>query len=49
MLGITRQGVHDLVRRRKLNRDPDGQITTASIHARFTSRGDRPAIGTRRP
>lgn len=38
MLGITRQGVHDLVRRGKLDRDPDGGITTASIQARFSSR-----------
>ncbi|MEV6864979.1 hypothetical protein AB0M44_28715 [Streptosporangium subroseum] len=43
MLGITRQGVHDLVRRGKLDRDPDGAITTASIHARLSSRGNRPA------
>lgn len=49
MLGITRQGVHDLVRRRKLDRDPDGAITTASIQARLTrSRGDRPVADTRR-
>lgn len=49
MLGITRQGVHDLVRRRKLDRDPDGAITTASIQARLSrSRGDQPVAGTRR-
>ncbi|KAA9380861.1 hypothetical protein F5972_07170 [Microbispora cellulosiformans] len=35
MLGITRQGVHDLVRRHKLDRDPEGAITTASIRARL--------------
>jgi hypothetical protein len=38
MLGITRQGVHDLVRRRKLDRDPDGAIITRSIQARLSSR-----------
>jgi hypothetical protein len=35
MLGITRQGVHDLIRRHKLDRDPDGAISTASIQARL--------------
>lgn len=50
MLGITRQGVHDLVRRHKLDRDPDGAITTASIQARLSrSHGDQPAASTRRP
>jgi hypothetical protein len=49
MLGITRQGVHDLVRRHKLDRDPDGAITTASIQGRLSrSHGDVPAAGTRR-
>ncbi|MEV4326450.1 hypothetical protein AB0J37_29815 [Microbispora rosea] len=49
MLGITRQGVHDLVRRRKLDRDPEGAITTASIQARLSrSRGDQAAAGMRR-
>ena len=49
MLGITRQGVHDLVRRRKLDRDPDGAITTSSIQARLSrSHGDQPAAGMRR-
>ncbi|MDP9848631.1 hypothetical protein [Streptosporangium lutulentum] len=50
MLGITRQGVHDLLRRRKLDRAAsDGGVTTSSIHARLSSRGDQPAITTRRP
>ena len=49
MLGITRQGVHDLVRRGKLDRDPDGAIATASIHARLSSRGKRPASSRGRP
>jgi hypothetical protein len=35
MLGITRQGVHDLVNRNKLARHPDGGVTTASICARL--------------
>ncbi|MFG3438921.1 hypothetical protein ACGF0J_16885 [Nonomuraea sp. NPDC047897] len=36
MLGITRQGVHDLVKRSKLDRHPSGGVTTASIRARLT-------------
>lgn len=35
MLGITRQGVHDLVSRDKLARHPDGGVSTASIRARL--------------
>ncbi|WP_344486482.1 hypothetical protein [Nonomuraea monospora] len=35
MLGITRQGVHDLVKRGKLDRDPEGGVTTSSIQARL--------------
>ncbi|MEU6741507.1 hypothetical protein [Streptosporangium sandarakinum] len=38
MLGITRQGVHDLVKRGKLDRHPDGGVTTDSIRRRL----DRP-------
>ncbi|MER5625951.1 hypothetical protein [Streptosporangium sp. NPDC002544] len=38
MLGITRQGVHDLASRGKLERHPDGGITTASIRARLSGR-----------
>ena len=34
MLGITRQGVHDLVTRHKLERHPDGGVTVESIRAR---------------
>ena len=34
MLGITRQGVHDLVVRRKLARDPGGGVTVESVRAR---------------
>ena len=35
MLGITRQGVHDLVKRGKLEKDPSGGVTTSSIRARL--------------
>ncbi|MFB4269788.1 hypothetical protein [Nonomuraea sp. GTA35] len=35
MLGITRQGVHDLVKRGKLDKHPEGGVTTSSIHARL--------------
>ncbi|NRQ40348.1 hypothetical protein HII36_52285 [Nonomuraea sp. NN258] len=38
MLGITRQGVHDLVRRHKLDRDAAGAIITDSIRARLVTR-----------
>lgn len=49
MLGITRQAVHDLVRRHKLDRDPEGAITAASVQARLSrSRGDQAAAGMRR-
>lgn len=41
MLGITRQGVHDLVKRAKLDRHPDGGVTTSSIHARLNRPGAR--------
>ncbi|WP_149261943.1 hypothetical protein [Actinomadura sp. K4S16] len=43
MLGITRQGVHDLVKRGKLDRHPDGGVTTSSIRDRL----DRPQENTR--
>lgn len=35
MLGITRQGVHDLVQRGKLSRHPDGGVVSDSVRARF--------------
>lgn len=38
MLGITRQGVHDLVVRGKLLRDPDGGVTVASVRERKLGR-----------
>jgi len=34
MLGVTRQGVHDLVTRGKLARHPDGGVTVDSVRAR---------------
>jgi hypothetical protein len=38
MLGITRQGVHDLVTRGKLARHPDGGVTVDSVRARLNRR-----------
>jgi hypothetical protein len=38
MLGITRQGVHDLLNRGKLARHPDGGVTAASVRARLAAR-----------
>ncbi|WP_245765482.1 hypothetical protein [Nonomuraea jiangxiensis] len=35
MLGITRQGVHDLVKRGKLDKHPEGGVTTSSIRDRL--------------
>ncbi|TDC52531.1 hypothetical protein E1281_18955 [Actinomadura sp. KC345] len=43
MLGITRQGVHDLVKRGKLGRHPGGGVTTSSIRDRL----NRPQENTR--
>jgi hypothetical protein len=41
MLGISRQGVHDLANRGKIERHPPG-ITTASIRARLAARAQAP-------
>jgi hypothetical protein len=41
MLGVTRQGVHDLVTRGKLARHPDGGVTVTSIRERIQLRGQR--------
>jgi hypothetical protein len=41
MLGVTRQGVHDLTVRGKLDRHPDGGVTTASVRARLNQYGSR--------
>src|SRR5260370_29031762 len=38
MLGITRQGVHDLLNRGKLSRHADGGGTVAAVRARLTPR-----------
>lgn len=38
MLGITRQGVHDLVQRGKLKRHAKGGVTTASVRTRIAGR-----------
>lgn len=38
MLGISRQGVHDLVTRGKLDRHPDGGVSTDSIRDRLAGR-----------
>jgi hypothetical protein len=41
MLGITRQGVHDLVTRHKLERHPEGGVTVESVRARAGGRPGR--------
>jgi hypothetical protein len=41
MLGVTRQGVHDLVTRDKLARHPDGGVTVTSIRERIQLRGPK--------
>jgi hypothetical protein len=47
MLGITRQGVADLVKRGKLDRHPSGGVTTSSIRDRLNRLES--ARGTARP
>ncbi|WP_208814190.1 hypothetical protein [Micromonospora echinofusca] len=44
MLGITRQGVHDLVTRGKLTRHPDGGVTPASVRDRLRARDVGPTV-----
>ncbi len=39
MLGISRQGVHDLVRRGRLPRHPDGGVPSAAVRDRLRERG----------
>ncbi|MEV6595376.1 hypothetical protein AB0M36_00775 [Actinoplanes sp. NPDC051346] len=41
MLGITRQGVHDLVRRGKLPRHPDGGVPSAAVRDRLRHASER--------
>lgn len=43
MLGITRQGVHDLVSRDKLARHPEGGVCSASVRDRLLRQGTRRA------
>lgn len=38
MLGVTRQGVHDLLTRGRLDRHPDGGVTVASVRERLRLR-----------
>ena len=47
MLGITRQGVHDLVRRGRLPRHPDGGVPSAAVRDRL--RGHEQAQGPHTP
>jgi hypothetical protein len=41
MLGMTRQGVHDLVTRNKLARHPDGGVTVTSVQNRVREKGPK--------
>jgi hypothetical protein len=41
MLGISRQGVHDLVRRGRLPRHPDGGVPSSAIRDRLRTQEDR--------
>ncbi|MGK5678590.1 hypothetical protein [Actinoplanes sp. URMC 104] len=40
MLGITRQGVHDLVRRGRLPRHPDGGVPSVAVRDRLRASSD---------
>ena len=42
MLGITRQGVHDLVRRGRLPRHPDGGVPALAVRDRLRSTEENP-------
>jgi hypothetical protein len=42
MLGISRQGVHDLVRRGRLPRHPDGGVPSSAIRDRLRHSGPEP-------
>lgn len=42
MLGITRQGVHDLVRRGRLPRHPDGGVPSTAVRDRLRARDEVP-------
>jgi hypothetical protein len=43
MLGITRQGVHDLVRRGRMPRHPDGGVPSTAVRDRLRARDEEPA------
>ncbi|SCG61034.1 hypothetical protein [Micromonospora humi] len=43
MLGITRQGVHDLAARGKLPRHPEGGVLSAAVRDRLLQEGNRHA------
>jgi hypothetical protein len=45
MLGISRQGVHDLVRRGKLARHPDGGVSSVSVRDRLRQQPASPLSG----
>jgi hypothetical protein len=42
MLGISRQGVHDLVRRGRLPRHPDGGVPSLAVRDRLRSTEEKP-------
>jgi hypothetical protein len=42
MLGISRQGVHDLVRRGRLPRHPDGGVPSSAVRDRLRTQEDEP-------
>lgn len=46
MLGVTRQGVHDLVTRGKLARHPDGGVSVESVRARLNRGATRTTTST---
>jgi hypothetical protein len=37
MLGVTRQAVHDLIQRGKLDRHPDGGVRVSSVRSRLST------------
>jgi len=49
MLGISRQGVHDLVRRGRLPRHPDGGVPSSAIRDRLRTQDDRSRDTEERP
>ncbi len=49
MLGISRQGVHDLVRRGKLPRHPDGGVAVSAVRERLLAADGAPPVDFDRP